>query len=252
MKGIIVAALAMVIGLSAMAQDMRRSGAEFMSPETRAMQADDGANPAMLSVLEGEALWNAPPPGGAPACAGCHGDARSTMSGAAARHPAFDTTTGHAVTLEGRIRSCRTERQKAEPFAWEGRELLALASFVALQSRGMPVSPSDPRIASAVAQGRELYSQRLGRLNLACRHCHDDNAGQRLGSAPIPEAHPTAYPIYRLEWQSVGSLQRRLRGCLTGVRAQPYPYGAPELVALEAYLRDRAAGMMIEAPGVRP
>lgn len=252
MKGIIVAALAMVIGLPAMAQDVRRSGAEFMSPETRAMQADDGANPAMLSVLEGEALWNAPPPGGAPACAGCHGDARSTMSGAAARHPAFDTTTGHAVTLEGRIRSCRTERQKAEPFAWEGRELLALASFVALQSRGMPVSPSDPRIASAVAQGRELYSQRLGRLNLACRHCHDDNAGQRLGSAPIPEAHPTAYPIYRLEWQSVGSLQRRLRGCLTGVRAQPYPYGAPELVALEAYLRDRAAGMMIEAPGVRP
>lgn len=251
MKGFL-AALAMVIGLPAMAQDMRRSGAEFMSPETRAMQADDGANPAMLSVLEGEALWNAPPPGGAPACAGCHGDARSTMSGAAAKHPAFDGASGQAVTLEGRIRSCRTERQKAEPFAWESRELLALAAFVALQSRGMPVAPSDPRIASVVAQGRELYSQRLGRLNLACRHCHDDNAGQRLGSAPIPEAHPTAYPIYRLEWQSVGSLQRRLRGCLTGVRAQPYAYGAPELVALEAFLRDRAAGMTIEAPGVRP
>jgi sulfur-oxidizing protein SoxA len=249
---VFLAALAMLINLPAAAQDMRRSGAEFMSPEARAMQADDGANPAMLSVLEGEALWSASPPGGAPACAGCHGDARSSMSGAAARHPAFDVATGQAITLEGRIRSCRTERQKAEPFAWESRELLALAAFVALQSRGMRISPSDPRIAPAVAQGRELYGQRLGRLNLACRHCHDDNAGQRLGSAPIPEAHPTAYPIYRLEWQSLGSLQRRLRGCLTGVRARPYLYGSPEMVALESYLRDRAAGMMIESPGVRP
>lgn len=42
----------------------------------------------------------------------------------------------------------------------------------------------------------------------------------------IPQAHPTGYPIYRLEWQSMGSLQRRLRNCMTGVRAEPYAYGS--------------------------
>ena len=37
----------------------RRSGYDIMSRETRAMQDDDTANPGMLWVLDGEALWNA-------------------------------------------------------------------------------------------------------------------------------------------------------------------------------------------------
>ncbi len=51
---------------------------------------------------------------------------------------------------------------------------------------------------------------------------------------------------------AAGSLQRRLRRCMIGVRAEPYPYGAPELVDLELYLAQRAAGLPIDTPGVRP
>ena len=68
----------------------------------------------------------------------------------------------------------------------------------------------------------------------------------------IPQAHPTGYPLYRLEWQRVGSLQRRLRGCMTGVRAEPFAYGAPEYTAIELFLMSRAAGMAMETPAVRP
>ena len=49
------------------------------------------------------------------------------------------------------------------------------------------------------------------------------NWGRHLGGAPIPQAHPTGYPLYRLEWQGLGSLRRRLRNCMTGMRAEPYP-----------------------------
>ena len=68
----------------------------------------------------------------------------------------------------------------------------------------------------------------------------------------IPQAHPTGYPLYRLEWQGLGSLQRRLRNCMSGVRAQPYAYGSMELTELELYLASRAAGLRIETPAVRP
>jgi sulfur-oxidizing protein SoxA len=61
-----------------------------------------------------------------------------------------------------------------------------------------------------------------------------------------------SFPNYRLEWQSLGSLQRRLRNCLVGIRAEPYEFGAPELVDLELFLRWRARGMIIETPAVRP
>ena len=39
------------------AQAERRSGYSFMTPDTKAMQDDDTANPGMLWVLDGEALW---------------------------------------------------------------------------------------------------------------------------------------------------------------------------------------------------
>jgi L-cysteine S-thiosulfotransferase len=68
----------------------------------------------------------------------------------------------------------------------------------------------------------------------------------------IPQAHPTGYPLYRLEWQSLGSLQRRLRNCLTGMRAVPYAYGAQEMTELELFLARRARGLTLETPAVRP
>jgi sulfur-oxidizing protein SoxA len=46
--------------------------------------------------------------------------------------------------------------------------------------------------------------------------------------------------LYRLEWQSMGSLHRRLRACSLGVRTQVLDYGAPEYLALERYLAWRA------------
>jgi sulfur-oxidizing protein SoxA len=83
-------------------------------------------------------------------------------------------------------------------------------------------------------------------------HCHDQRAGQRLGGAPIPQAHPTGYPLYRLEWQTLGSLQRRLRGCLVGVRAEAWAPQADEWLALESYLARRADGMAHEGAALRP
>lgn len=113
-------------------------------------------------------------------------------------------------------------------------------------------APADGRLQATRAWGEALYRQRRGQLDLSCAQCHDDNAGRRLAGSTIPQAHPTAYPLYRLEWQGLGSLQRRLRGCMSGVRAEPFAYGAAEMIAIEAWLAQRAAGMAVETPGVRP
>ncbi len=115
-----------------------------------------------------------------------------------------------------------------------------------------PMSAADPRLASWRERGQALYGQRVGQLDLACADCHDRHAGQRLAGSVIPQGHPTGYPIYRLEWQGMGSLQRRLRGCLTGVRAEPIAADSDDFTALELFLMQRAAGMLVETPAVRP
>ena len=220
--------------------DPPRSGVEFLGPDLRRMQSDDFANPGMLWVARGEKLFGE-------GCAGCHEPAK--MKGAAARYP--QGVGGELMNLDGRINSCR-KRQGMEPYAHESEPLLALSAFVAHQSRGMPIAPStDPELAPRYERGKRLYNTRIGQMNLACTHCHDRNWGKRLLNETISQGHPNAFPAYRVSWEAVGSLARRIRACFYGVRAEMPAYGAPELLDLELYLARRGAGLPLETPGVR-
>lgn len=251
-----LAALALLASIAVagdIAAEDRRSGREFMAPETQAMQADDSSNPGMLWVLQGAGLWTQKAGASGSSCAGCHGEAAESMRGVAARYPALDAASGKPIDLTGRIAQCRSDRQGGTPLARDSDELLALTTFVAHQSRGMPIAPpDDPRLTPFRDAGRRIFTTRMGQLDLACASCHDDNWNQRLAGSAVTQAHPTGYPLYRLEWQGIGSLQRRLRNCMIGVRAEPFAAGSDDFIALELYLMQRAAGMDIETPGVRP
>jgi len=236
--------LVLVLAGAAAQAGPRRSGFDDMSPATQAMQRDDAANPAWLWLKDGEQRFAAD-------CARCHGVER--MRGVAARHPAFDARRGRPLTLGERIGICQAENVKGAPLAPESDARLALESYVAHQSRGLPIAPpADARLAPFRERGARLFAQRFGQLDLSCAACHDRRPGQRLAGSVIPQGHPTGYPVYRLEWQGVGSLQRRLRGCLTGIRAEPFDFDSAEITAIELHLMQRAAGMKIETPGVRP
>jgi len=245
--------LILLLAMAASAQQARRSGFDDMSPSTQAMQRDDAQNPAMLWAQDGAALWARAPSPSAQACAGCHGDASVSMRGVATRYPAYDEALARPVDLAMRINRCRETRQGATPFAPDSQELLALESHVALQSRGLPIEPpADVRLLPWRERGEGLYRARIGQLNLSCAQCHDERAGLRLGGGLIPQGHANGYPLYRLEWQGVGSLLRRIRNCMTGVRAQPLAAESPEFTALALYLAWRDRGMPMESPAVRP
>jgi sulfur-oxidizing protein SoxA len=173
------------------------------------------------------------------------------MSGVATQFPKI--LRGKLRTLEGQINQCRASQQDASALAYESKELLALTTFVASQSKGMPIAIQEtPLNTKDLQQGKQFFNERMGQLNLSCAQCHQDRAGLKLGGSLIPQGHPTAYPIYRIEWQTMGSLQRRLRNCMSGVRAKQFEYGSTEMAQLELYLMWRARGMPLETPGVRP
>jgi sulfur-oxidizing protein SoxA len=109
----------------------------------------------------------------------------------------------------------------------------------------------DGPAAPFLEEGRRFYETRQGQLNLACGQCHDDNAGRRLRGDVISGGLGTGYPAYRLEWNGMGSLHRRLRACSLGVRATQFELGSPEYLALELFLAHRARGLPVEAPGLR-
>jgi sulfur-oxidizing protein SoxA len=229
-----------------------KSGIEFAGPEVRALQKDDFANPGMHWVARGEKSWQAAAGKRAQSCAACHGDAEATMKGVATRYPRIDPGAARLVNLEGRINLCRVRHQEAAPLPYESDELLALTAYVAYQSRGLPVDVNvNWQNRTHFDRGRALYYRRMGQMNLACAHCHERNWGRKLLAETISQGHGNEYPAYRLEWQTMGSLHRRFRSCLYGIRAEMLPAGSPEYVDLELFLAWRAQGLPVGTPGVR-
>jgi sulfur-oxidizing protein SoxA len=206
-------------------------------------------NPGMLWVQEGQALWSRRAANGK-SCAGCHAQ---DLKGVAARYPAFDAALDKPRTLASRIGQCRVQHLGESPQGADGAQVLPLSAWLAHRSRGVPVAPPrGERMRAWAERGAHLWQQRLGQLNLSCALCHDQSAGARLGGAAIPQAHATGYPTYRLEWQALGTLDRRLRTCVAGMRAEPFAPDADEWLALEVYLMQRAAGMPHEGVALRP
>ncbi|MBM9595491.1 sulfur oxidation c-type cytochrome SoxA [Roseitranquillus sediminis] len=230
----------------------RRSGFLYMTEETRALQEDAFLNPGMFAVEEGEALWNLVEGDEGESCASCHEDAAETMRGVAARYPVFDEKRGGLVNLELRINEMRTSYMGAEPYPYESDELLALTTYVANQSRGVPMAVEiDGPAAPFFEQGRTFYETRRGQLDLACGHCHDRHPGDMLRGDVLSEGHVNGFPIFRMLWSSMGSRHRMFEWCNTSLRAEPYPLGSEEYLALELYVAWRGRGLPIETPAVR-
>lgn len=229
-----------------------KHGTVFQSPATQALQADDGANPAMLWVGQGETLWSAPAGLENKSCATCHADGTQSMKGIAATYPKLDPKSGQLLNLESRINQCREQHMHAPAYTYESAQLLALTAYVTIQSRGMPRQVTvDGPAAAHFERGRAFYMTRQGQLNLACAQCHDDNVGEKLRGDTISQGQTLGWPGYRLEWQTMGSLHRRLRACSLGVRAEILPFGSPDYVALELYLAWRSKDLPLESPAVR-
>ncbi|MEM7078326.1 MAG: sulfur oxidation c-type cytochrome SoxA [Pseudomonadota bacterium] len=223
------------------------SGLEFQSVDVQQLQADDFANPGMLWVDRGAALWTVAEDDRS--CADCHGEAERSLRGAAASLPRVRD--GQLVNLEGQINRCR-ERQGRADLAYDSEMMLALSAYVAHQSRGMPRSVAISGDAQPFwARGRDYFYARRGQLDLACAHCHESYVGRQLRGDRLSQGQSNGYPLYRLEWQGLGSLHRRLQFCNTGVRAQPFAAGAQPYLDLELYLAWRGAGLSVEAPAVR-
>ncbi len=252
MKALLVAVVALMVAAAAAAQETPRSsqvepvsGRTFITPGLRDMQADDFANPGMLWVADGEALWTKAEGAAGKSCASCHGEPAS-MKGI--QYPKREPD-GRLVNLELRIERCRTEQMQAPALGYESHDLLALTALIRHQSRGLPVSIPEDR--AAIAAGEQYFWTRRGRFNLACGQCHQQNVGHKLRDETVSQGQTNGFPTYRVRWESLGSVHRRFQACNEAVGAEPEPLGSQTYIALEWFLARRGQGLPIETPSVR-
>lgn len=232
--------------------DTTLNGNAFLPPGLLALQADTVNSPVTLWLDKGQAAW-AETSGGR-SCQGCHGEVASLKNAA----PTFPKLTGNGqslINLEDQILQCQARTGRA-PGKLEDDEVLALSALLHGAARGLPiqVKPAPDQMAqwqARLAHGTQLFATRMGRMNLACVNCHEQNVGQQMRTDVISPGHPTGFPIYRMSWQKLGSMDRRLRACYSGVQAVIPPAGHADLRDLELFLKVRANGMPIDGPSIR-
>ena len=232
--------------------DKLQSGLAFTGPEILGLQGDDFANPALPALDKGGRLWKQVAGKSDKSCQSCHGELSSSMKGVATRYPAIDKASGTLFNLEDRIRQCRQQNQKAPEWPFESEELLAITLYVTSASNGMPIQVSiEGKAQPHFEAGQKIFMTRQGQMNLACTQCHDQRYGIKLFTDKLSQGQPNAYPAYRIEWQRMASLERRLRFCYNGVRAETPPWGHMDMRNIGLYLMWRAQGLKIEVPSVR-
>ena len=231
--------------------DKLQSGLHFSGAEVQSLQADEFANPGNIALDIGIKQWSKPEGKSNKSCQSCHGDL-AKMKGVSVRYPAIDKASKKLFNLEDRIRNCRVKNQKAAEWTFESDELVAMSLAITNTSRGLPLQAQIEGAAkSHFENGQRIFMTRQGQMNLACTNCHDQHYGQKLFTDPLSQGQANAYPLYRIDWQRVASLERRLRFCYTGVKAEIPPWGHSDMRDISLYLMWRGQGLLVEAPAVR-
>jgi len=243
---------ALTSALSLAQAETPRSGYEYLNESTREMQDDEFANPGMVEVEKGRKLFNTPGDNGK-SCATCHGENGEKLDPKKiARYPVYNAEFGEPFTLQKQINLCWEDQLDSVPFIDDCVEIVALETFVRHKAEGEPVNVDvSGALKPYYEAGKELYNTRFGQLDMACKHCHDYNAGKKLRGQVLSQGQSNGFPEYRLGTSRITSLQRRMRECFVSFRATPFNFGAQEWINLEVYLHARGNGLKIETPAVR-
>jgi len=229
------------------------------------LQSANAMNPIGLWIDEGKRKWEKD-------CTSCH--ALEKVVKAVPNFPKLDASQ-KLINLEDQISVCRQRVDKTlaasgsatasalasaptHPFTNDDNPTLELSTFLNDAARQLPINiapPTNPSHATIwrqnLSNGEKLFKTRLGQMNLSCQQCHDGKVGASMRAQKITAGHPTGFPAYRISWQGLGSIERRIRACYSGVQAQVPAQQDIRLRQLELYLKTRAQGMPLEGPSTR-
>lgn len=228
------------------------NGVYAVDPASREQwEAIEEFPPYEIAIAEGEEMFNTPFKNGK-TYASCF---RNGGIGVRGDYPHYDTEKGQVETLESAINECRTKNGE-KPLGLKKGKIASLSAYMAYTTRGQTIDikiPHDQRAVDAYEDGKHHFYARRGQLNMACAHCHVDNAGNKIRADILSPAlgHLSHFPVYRSKWGGLGTSHRRFGGCNQQVRALPFEAQGTEYRNLEYFLTYMSNGIPWNGPGAR-
>jgi sulfur-oxidizing protein SoxA len=170
------------------------------------------------------------------------------------KYPYFDTKRNQVITIEQAINECRVKN--GEKALKTGKGALAkISAFISYESRGQKINVKIPnkKAQQAYERGKKMFYSKSGYLNNSCATCHVQGAGNRARAefmSPMLGA-VTNYPVYRIKWQGLGTLHRRLQGCVKDQGSVKPKRQGKRLKELEYFISYMSNGMKYYGPDIR-
>lgn len=227
------------------------NGAYIFSEDARSQweEAEADFPPYEDQVAEGEEMWNTPFANGK-----TYEECLGEVSTVRAKYPMYDEEKDTILTLEGEINACR-EANGEEPLKWKKGPIASLSGYIASQAQGQKI---DVKIPNEKAQawydkGKQQFYAKRGQLNMSCADCHVYYGGNRIRAETLSPAlgQITHFPVYRMKWGELGTIQRRYAGCNSQVRAKPFKDQGDEYKALEYFHTYMSNGLDWNGPSSR-
>lgn len=174
----------------------------------------------------------------------------------AGEYPKFDDKKKRVVTLEAAINDClKANGQK--PWNMKKGKMTDLEAYFAAKSKeaGKKIHITIPskEAAAAYERGKKIYYSQRGYLKLSCANCHVQGAGKRVRREYLSPllGHVTHFPVYRLKWQGLGTMERRIGGCEKNQGEHPHKASSQWVAEMMYFMAYMSNGLPVDGPDIR-
>ncbi|WP_419769202.1 MAG: sulfur oxidation c-type cytochrome SoxA [Candidatus Marinarcus sp.] len=176
-----------------------------------------------------------------------------TISG---EYPKFDEKRKAVISITSAINECLVANGEK---AWNTKKghMASLEAYFASQTteagKKMDIKIPSKEAANAYEAGKQYYYSQRGYLKLSCASCHIQGAGQRVRNEKLSPllGQVTQFPVHRLKWGSLGTLERRISGCIVDEGQVPPKDNSEEMHNLLYFLAYMSNGMAVDGPDIR-
>jgi len=174
----------------------------------------------------------------------------------AGEYPKFDDTKGKVVTLSMAINDCLVTNGE-KPWKMKKGKMADLEAYFAAAStekgKKVHIVIQSEAAAKAYEAGKKAYYSQRGYLKLSCATCHVQGTGKRVRNEYMSPllGHTTHFPVYRLKWQGLGTLERRIEGCNKDEGENPHKPGSVWMSNVLYFMAYMSNEMPVDGPAIR-
>jgi len=229
-------------------QDFQDGPLSWYRPSKEQFAEINDFPPYEIPVDDGEELFNKPFANGK-TYASCFPNPAIKQN-----YPYYDTHRDEIVTIGMAVNECRVINGE-KPLKYGKGDLAKVVAYLAVKSRGKKIDIKIPNenAAKAYEAGKKLFYKQRGYLAISCNECHVKSAGQRIRAEALSPAlgATTQMPVYRIKWGGLGTLQRRLAGCVKDTGSEKPKMQSKPLKQLAYFLTYMSNGMKLFGPDTR-